>query len=329
MALIRSLWSRHKLLIKIGLAIGILAILATRMDWNAVSELVANIKPQFFIAALLLMAGQVLMLALRWENFMNAEEKLVGYKDALNMSVASQLANFVFITSVGGVLLRLFLARHYGLSILKSICAVIGDRVMTVIAIFIFAILFIPVLTKLIPADLMDEFILLLEIAVPVGIAGAFFGLQIAKPYILKNKSIHASFIYMKELVRKPNRAAPILLSSLCGQGCFFLAGCMAAKAIDVQFDFLSFLAVLPFISLISSLPIGFGGWGIREGAFIVALKFLNIPMESAFLISVQIGVLSILATLLTAVPLIFTGDLIRIFKLRGASNNKILDSTE
>ncbi len=318
MSFARSLWSRHKLLIKILMAIGILAILYTRMDKQAVGELIANIRPEYFTGALLLMVGQVVMLALRWEHFMNAEQKLVNYRSAFTMSVASQLANFLFITSVGGVLLRLFLARHYGLSILKSICAVIGDRVMTMFAILFFALVFLPVLAKMIPPEMLDEFLMILGIAIPVGIVGAVLGFKILKPYILRNTTLNASWVYLKQLMKKPRLALPIILSSLLAQAFFFLAGCMAAKAIGLEFDVIKFLAILPFISLISSLPIGFGGWGIREGAFVVALKFLNVPMESAFMISVQVGILSILATLLSALPLIFTGDLVTLFKLSG-----------
>ena len=78
---------------------------------------------------------------------------------------------------------------------------------------------------------------------------------------------------------------------------------------------FFDYLALLPLISMVSSLPIGFGGWGIREGAFVVGLKFIGVSMESAFLISVQVGILSILGTLLIALPLIFTGDLQKLFR--------------
>lgn len=316
MSFLNSFWSRFKLPVKIILVIGIIAALAVRMDWNAVREIIADMKLEYFLIAMLCISGQVLMLSLRWKYFMNAEEKLVNYKEALNMSVASQLANFLFVTSVGGVFLRLFLARHYGLSILKSVCAVVGDRMMTFFAMLAYAILFFPILTHLIPHDKIQSSMFEIFIAIPVLIVVGLIGLKITYPYIKKHEAIYSSLLYLKQLFRKPKLALSIVLSSLLAQGFFFLSACMAASAIGQPIDFLKFMAVLPFVSLASSLPIGFGGWGIREGAFIVALGFLNIPMESAFLISVQVGILSILGTLLIAIPLILTGDLPRLFKL-------------
>ena len=100
--------------VKLLLAGVILGILGWRMDWKSIGEIAQEIKIEYFISALLLMAGQVLFLALRWEYFMNAEERLVGYKDALNMSGREPARQFHvhhlgrrrFVTFVFGPALR-------------------------------------------------------------------------------------------------------------------------------------------------------------------------------------------------------------------------------
>lgn len=308
------------------LAAFIVTIILFRMDWGNVAKLAAEIKPEFFIAAMICIGCQVLFLALRWKYFMNAEEKLVDFKTALNISVASQLANFVLITSVGGVFVRLFLARHYGLSILKSLCAVIADRAMTFLAMLFFAVLFSPVLTDIVPGDTVKSSLIELAIALPLCILLGLGTLKFALPFIKKRESLYTALLYMYRLIRKPSIALKIVLSSLMAQMSFFIAACFAAKAVGLDINLLEFIAMMPFISIVSSLPVGFGGWGIREGAFIVALGFLHIPMESAFLISVQVGILSILGTIMIALPLIFTGDLQKLLKLsrKGAAKNDV-----
>lgn len=323
MAFLQAFWSQHKSLVKFCMVVGIFTLIAMRIDWHDVENLAANIKGGFFSIALILMIVQVLMLALRWMYFMNAEERLVNYDEALNITVASQIANFLFITSVGGVVVRLFLARHFGLSLLKSICAVVTDRFMTLIAILSFAVLFLPILAKMLPYQLLHHTYFMLGIFIPICILTPFVATKIIFPYIRRNKSLHSSAVYLKRLFEKPDIALPILLTSFISQGAFFIAGCMAAKAIGLEVNLINFLALLPFISLASSLPIGFGGWGIREGAFIVGLKFLGVPMEMAFLISIQVGILSILATFVTAIPLMFTGDLAHLIKLSGRFGDK------
>ncbi len=326
MNFLRTLWSRHNLAIKLFLVAGIIAIILFRMDWPHVAQLAANIRMEYFLAAIAMIGTQVLFLALRWKYFMNAEDTLVNYKTALNISVASQLANFVFITSVGGVFVRLFLARHYGLSILKSLCAVIADRFMTFFAMLFFAVIFSPVLTDLVPGDNLQSSLIELCVALVLCTILGILALKYLKPYIRKNDALYSSFLYVLRILKTPRLAIKIILTSLAAQASFFIAGCLAAKAVGVEFNLLEFIAMLPFISIASSLPVGFGGWGIREGAFIVALGFLNIPMESAFLISVQVGILSILGTILIALPLAFTGDLQKLLKLsrKGAAKDDV-----
>lgn len=315
MTYIRTFWHQHKKILKTLIGICILALIALQLDWQHLEQLTLSIDICYFIVALFLMTGQVFALGLRWKILMNAEEDLVTYKESLNINVASQIANFLFITSVGGILLKLLLARHYGMSILKSLCAVVADKMMSIFAIFAFAIIFLPVLATLLPEKLLNHTMLILAIAVPSLLIAPIAVIKILFPFIRNNKSLYPPASYLKQLLEKPKLSVPIILSSLIAQGAFFIAGCLAAKAIGLDFDILKFMAILPFIALASSLPIGFGGWGIREGAFVIGLSFLKIPMESAFLISVQVGILSILATFVLALPLMVFGGLLDVFR--------------
>jgi uncharacterized membrane protein YbhN (UPF0104 family) len=55
---------------------------------------------------------------------------------------------------------------------------------------------------------------------------------------------------------------------------------------------------VAPTVLLISMLPISIGGWGVREGAMVVALHGLGIPSEKALLSSILFGLCTVTATL-------------------------------
>jgi uncharacterized membrane protein YbhN (UPF0104 family) len=68
-------------------------------------------------------------------------------------------------------------------------------------------------------------------------------------------------------------------------------------------------MAVIPVITLISSLPVGYAGWGLREGAFIYGLGLINIPLESAFMASVQIGLLSMALAICTGIPALIDSE--------------------
>ena len=55
---------------------------------------------------------------------------------------------------------------------------------------------------------------------------------------------------------------------------------------------------VAPTVLLVSMLPISIGGWGVREGALVVALHGFGISAEDALLPSVLFGLCAVLATL-------------------------------
>ncbi|HEU4839163.1 MAG TPA: lysylphosphatidylglycerol synthase transmembrane domain-containing protein [Micavibrio sp.] len=300
----------HRQAIKIIAVLCIFALLALKMDWASVENLARNISLSYTSIALLLIIGQLLLLAYRWKIFMNAEKNLIKYDIALNITVASQLANVLFINSVGGIVVKIALARHYGLSILKSICATIADRLMTLLAIVVYAVLFLPYFKGFVPPSVLDSLIALIGVSLVIAFLSPSLLVNFMKPLIMKNRHMTSTFIYLRKIIRRSDLAGPVLATSFAGQLFYFMAVCFAAKSIGLQFEITHLMAMLPVITLISSLPISFGGWGIREGAFVFWLNLVGIPAESAFLISVEIGFLGILSTLIMALPALFSGKL-------------------
>lgn len=300
----------HGLQIKFAAAMLIFTLLALRMDWSMLETLTRNITISLTSIALLLILGQLMLVAYRWQMFMNVEKPLVGYPIALTITTASQLANFLFITSVGGIVVKIALARHYGLTLLKSVCATVADRLMTLLAIVVYAILFLPSITAIMPAAIGEGLMITAGLSLVIAFLFPSLLIGLLKPLIIKNRQVASTVIYMRRMVRRPELAGPVLASSLAAQIFYFLAVCFAGKSIGLTFDTAQMIAILPMITLISSLPIGLGGWGIREGAFVFGLGLIGIPTESAFLISVQIGLLGIIVTVLAAIPAFVTGGL-------------------
>jgi len=50
-------------------------------------------------------------------------------------------------------------------------------------------------------------------------------------------------------------------------------------------------LLMLPLIMLISSIPISFGGWGLRESVMITGLGFVGVSANDALAVSVSFGI--------------------------------------
>lgn len=138
---------RHKaLLIKLLISFSIIGLLAMRMNMAELKNITGQIHVEAWITALVLIFIQILALSYRWLLLLNVNGRKINYADSIRITLASLLANYLFITSIGGIVVRVILAIQHGVSLIKSIAATTLDRVMTVIGLLILAVLFVPVL---------------------------------------------------------------------------------------------------------------------------------------------------------------------------------------
>lgn len=301
-------------IIKLMLSLGLLGIFALRMDMATIHDVIDHISASAWIYATLLILGQFCFLSKRWQILLNIGRRHLTFADSAKITLASMLANLLLITSVGGVFVRIAMAVQHGAHLLKAFIATAADRVMTLVALVLLSAFFLPVLAHRMDDALFQSltlwiavFILLTFLFTP------FFIRFLAQsfPSLARNdRRVRYGLRYLRVLMRSRRLILMTIVTSLIAQMFYFIAVYCIALSTGTGIPLLPLLAVLPLIALISSLPIGIGGWGVREGAFIFGLGLLDIPMETAFLISVQIGLIGMISTLMAGLPMILTMDL-------------------
>ena len=60
----------------------------------------------------------------------------------------------------------------------------------------------------------------------------------------------------------------------------------LTTLASNLDIDLFTWFIIIPPVILISSIPISIGGWGVREGAMIIALVELGINEVDAIMLS-------------------------------------------
>jgi hypothetical protein len=58
----------------------------------------------------------------------------------------------------------------------------------------------------------------------------------------------------------------------------------------DLEVSLLDCVLLVPPVILVTVVPISIAGWGVREGAMVVAFGFINVPPSAAFAMSVLFG---------------------------------------
>lgn len=302
--------------IKLCISIFIMAAIILHMDEDKRAVL-GNLTAHFHLSgwsyAFLFLLAQFLLLSFRWEMLLNIGKRHLTLVEAIKINLTSQLANLVFIASIGGMVVRIALSVQHGASLFKSIMATAFDRLMTLSALVLLAAAFLPGLAQHVESRAftiisvyISVFIITLFIFTPLFLNLVVFRMpQMAR---LKGR-MRYGLRYFRILLNNPLLLAKLALVSLTAQMGLFVAVYCLAISTGANISFLALMTVLPVISFVASLPISIGGWGVREGAFVYGLGLLGVPMEIAFLISVQVGLIGMAITVITGIPALMTSN--------------------
>ncbi len=299
--------------IKILISLSILTLLVLRMDTAVLSNMVSHFSAAAWIWAILFTFAQMVLLALRWKILANVGKSHLTFKDSLQINLTSQLANLVFITSIGGMLVRIALSLQHGMGILKTVIATAIDRILTLAGLVILTAAFLPGLAPYVDNKIfanlsgyLSVFMITLFIFTPVFLG--FILKKIPQHYRMKVR-IRYGIRYLKVFMNNPVMVGKTIFVSLVAQTAFFVSVFCLCISAQTDLSFAQLMTVLPVISLIAALPISIGGWGVREGAFVFGLGLLGVSMETAFLISIQVGLIGMVSIILAGIPSLLTSD--------------------
>lgn len=300
----RDFYENHKLAIKIAISLALMGLLVMRMDIGSLSLHLGDVHKDIWAIAGGLIFVQILALSYRWLLLINVHGKRITYRNAVRVTLASIIANYLFITSIGGIIVRVAMSVQSGISLVRAIAATALDRGMTLLALLIMTIVFLPVLAAIASHDIYHHAIFVIALFAAAAFLFSVLTFQsLRRKIIFSHRKVAMCFQYLRKVMTSHDLLAKIIISSLIGQFAYFMAVYALTVSMGIEFSWLHFISILPLITVIASLPVGYGGWGIREGAFVYGLGLIDIPIEVAFAVSVQIGLISMICSFIVGIP--------------------------
>lgn len=302
-----------KSLIRYALSFGTLLFLLMQMNWDVLRNTLAVSSIGTFVFSIMLIMIQIHLLNMRWHAYLNAGRRKLAFKTSVLINIAGYFANVVFITSIGGIVAKSGLAMRHGIPMVHALFATFLDRFMTLVALLFFSAISLPFLSHIIDHKISVTLAFSI-IFIVLGIVLFVMLLRsgLLKNYILSSRKRSRLISTLRNFTENYELMGRTTIQSLVAQFCFFLSVYVLSLGLNHAPDanILQFLALLPVLSLISSLPISVGGWGLREGAFIYGLGLIGFSMEDAFLLSIQVGLVGLIAPFLFGLPYIMREDL-------------------
>lgn len=257
------------------------------------------------VFVIFLLSLQVVIGAYRWRAVMAALKASVSFFKAFINVYIGFFFNHALPSSVGGDVVRIYLARKLEISTRISVNSIVIERIGTVFGLLLLLVILSPFMeiskNALIPkegiffAAIVGVVILVLMVFVSV------FKDQLPKGYAFDwLRYVCQDFAIV--LSDKAN-LLKVVFWSLLGHLNVAVAVYLSALALNINqqsdFSLFEFIILVPPVFLITAIPISIAGWGVREGAMITALGFVGISAEAALIISITFGV----ADLISSVP--------------------------
>jgi uncharacterized protein (TIRG00374 family) len=291
-----------RLLAKIGLTLAAFWFVFHDVDFAALSDMLKRQDHLLTALAALCIVAQILLWGVRWRLILMRlaqSAHVATLSEMLKISYIGAFFNCCLPGTVGGDVIRVWLAKSEHVSLSLSIHSVVIDRIIALVALVVLVLIMLPVLGKNAGIDPAIAW----TVAIVAGLAGLWLLFNIERPL---SKFTHIPLIRwllyfiasLRLLLARKRSALAVLLYALAGHVSFCLCGYMLAKSLGVDLSVMQAIAFIPPVLLAITLPVSIGGWGVREAGMVGMLGMIGIPQAQALMLSIQLGLMSVILTL-------------------------------
>lgn len=300
---------------KLVVTSALLWFVLSKVDLGPIVMRLGNLQVGWATVGLGALFGQLLLTGARWYFVGQLVGAGIGLGLSMRLILVGQFFNQVLPSSVGGDGVRAWLLSRAGISIRHALVSVICDRGAALMILALIVACTLPIVFGY--AEIPSAWPLAITVsALPLGgllflfLWGSAFSarlirLPLARPLGVLIRDLRC-------VLFSSVRSLWVVGLSIVVQAMLVMSIYFFALALGVKFGMMHFL-MLPLIMLVSSMPLSFAGWGLRESAMVTGLGFTGISATDALAVSVSFGI----AQLLVGMP----GIVIVIMSKRKSNN--------
>lgn len=282
---------------KIAVSAALLSYVVYRIEGNVFEGLAGLLRSPVVLAVVMLLWGIFLLGGVRWSFLTALAGARTRFPDAVSLNFIGHFFNQLLPTSFGGDVVRAWYARKSSLSLTQTGALVLADRIVGLLMLVMLIALFLPFVEPPSGSVSVRHHAWAVVTVCVLGTV-VFFA---AAPLFARYRGLSLfewCAAFLRRLLRDPGAAASIGGVTLLGHVLSAIAGYLLTAALWPDAPVLQcavfFLAGL----LVSTVPISYAGWGVREASVVYFLSEAGVPAEAAFKASVMFGVLLAVASL-------------------------------
>jgi uncharacterized membrane protein YbhN (UPF0104 family) len=287
---------RIKFLVRLLVSVSILAVILRSIDVRPAWQVVADARPEWLLFALLMQFGSTAVSAYRWQLIMHN----LGFGQLFSFYWDSYFKAMFFNqglpTSIGGDALRVLDVARRGFRKRDALYGVAIDRITGLGALLLLALMAHLVNPALLP-DQVYRPILGLLISGLLGFSA--LGILGLLPWVGRYPQLAVVKAVSDRLLQAVSRRRfPLLASSLLVPLLAMLAFFAVGRALGLQYDLVTYFAIVPPALVLTVIPVSIAGWGVREGVMVGLFSLIGADKTIVLMVSLVYGVLLILVSL-------------------------------
>ncbi len=296
--------------LKGGISFGLIAWVLSKVDPAAAWNQAKSMDGWLALLAVVLMAAQIALGAVRWALVLRALSAAFHWLQTLSVYYIGVFFPIVLPGAVGGDAVRMWFARRNGLTLATAVNSVALERAVTVFALVLLVCLCQPILMLRLP-DLPGAWVF------PMLLAVCVIGILVLAVLDRLPENLHrwrlvrglaVLAVDTRKLFFHPGFSLATILVALVGHVNLSLVVYVLAIALGLEVHVLDCLVLVPPVILIMTLPISIAGWGVRETAMVTAFAFVGVSHDSALVLSILFGIVTMLTSLTGGVVFLMAG---------------------
>ena len=273
----------------------ILAVLALRIDTQAVFVRFHHVDPFPFAVAVLLAGAQILLGAFRWHLVIRALSASIPLPHTVKLFAIGVFFNVCLPGGIGGDAYRMWSLKRASTPLSVAVSSVLLERIYMMLALFVGMIAEYPLLLWMVGDQLVIQLSFALALA---GIAA------IAALPVLDRLPTHWQTWRVVRGFATFARAARCVLFRIPFVACGMALSYLTIIAYSLMVYFISLcigvdvsisdcILLIPPTIIIMLLPVTVAGWGLREAAMVLVLGAVGVAPDAALALSVMTGLIA------------------------------------
>lgn len=289
---------------RIVVTLALIGVVAAQIDWSRMGHRLSHGQPLYFLAAVAAVLVALIAGAVRWERLLAPAGLHLGAGPLARIYAVSTFSNTFLPTTVGGDVTRALLVARRGPLLARTVLTIVVDRAAGLAGLLGLGWLALAIEPARVPHGA-RSFLAWVTLAVLIGGAVTlilvFRGNPLGRAIVpdRHRDGARASRSLLQSYATDPVNIVVVLLLSLAHQALISLQLVLLAHAIDVNLSFATAAVVLALVTVVTLIPISIGGFGIREGTYVVLLAGASIAATDAALISI----LSVASLFIASLP--------------------------